>query len=67
MDFSEALKLLKQGKTVKRADWSGAKHIKLIRGYEEVLPYIEIITKDGKIGIYTATNCDILANDWTLI
>ena len=52
MDFSEALKLLKQGKTVKRADWSGTKHIKLIRGYEEVLPYIEIITKDGKIGIY---------------
>ena len=28
------------------------------------LPYIRIITKDNKYGVYTATNCDILANDW---
>ena len=30
----------------------------------EILPYIGIVTKDGKCGVYTATNCDILADDW---
>lgn len=69
MDFSEALKLLKQGKTVRRASWSGSKQIKLIydSSSELILPHIRIITKDGKVGVYTATNCDILANDWVLL
>ena len=22
------------------------------------------LLKQGKVGVYTATNCDILANDW---
>ena len=66
MDFSEALKLLKQGVTIRRASWSGTKRIVLVSGYENlaILPHIGIITKDGKTGGYTATNCDILADDW---
>ena len=69
MDFSEALKLLKQGATVRRVSWSGSKQIKLIHDDRPdlVLPYIRIVTKDGKIGVYTATNCDILADDWVLL
>lgn len=69
MDFSEALKLLKQGATIRRASWSGHKSIMLIKPYQEclVLPYIAISTKDNKIGVYTATNCDLLANDWEII
>ena len=69
MDFSEALKLLKQGATIRRASWSGHKSIMLIQPYQEclVLPYIAISTKDNKIGVYTATTCDILANDWEII
>ena len=65
MDFSEALKLLKQGAIIKRDSWSGSKRIKLIQDKDSdlLLPYIMIITKDNKIGVYTATNCDILAND----
>lgn len=69
MDFSEALKLLKQGVTMRRASWSGHKSIMLIQPYQEdlILPYIAISTKDNKIGVYTATNCDLLANDWEII
>ena len=66
MDFSEALKLLKQGAVIRRASWSGTKRIVLIAGSTdlEILPFIKIITKNGKYGVYTATNCDILADDW---
>ena len=66
MDFSEALKLLKQGATIRRASWSGTKRIVLMDGSADlkILPYIGIVTKDGKWGVYTATNCDILADDW---
>ena len=64
MDFSEALKLLKQGAVMRRASWSGNKRIFLADRTEMILPYIRIVTKDGKFGVYTATNCDILADDW---
>ena len=65
MDFSEALKLLKQGAVMRRASWSGTKRIVLVEGCKNLeLPYIRIITKDDKYGVYTATNCDILADDW---
>ena len=65
MDFSEALKLLKQGAVMRRASWSGTKRIELVNNSEDMtLPYIMIITKDGNLGVYTATNCDILADDW---
>ena len=69
MDFSEALKLLKQGSTVRRASWSGLKSIMLIQPYQEdlILPYTAISTKDNKVGVFIATNCDLLADDWVLI
>ena len=69
MDFSEALKLLKQGATLRRENWSENKRIELIhdKNSDSFLLYIRIITKDNKICIYTATNCDILADDWILL
>ena len=65
MDFSEALELLKKGAVMRRVSWSGTKRIVLVEGCKNLeLPYIRIITKDDKYGVYTATNCDILADDW---
>lgn len=64
MDFSKALELLKQGKVIRRASWSEQKRIVLRCGSDGVLSHIRIIPKDGCVGVYTATNCDILANDW---
>ena len=66
MDFSEALKLLKQGKTLRRDSWSGSKRIMLVHN-DFLLPFIGIITKNGSTGVYTSTNCDILADDWVEI
>lgn len=66
VDFSEALKLLKQGKTLRRDSWSGNKRIMLVHN-DFLLPFIGIITKDGSMGVYTSTNCDILADDWVEI
>ena len=65
MDFSEALKLLKQGKVLRRASWSGTKRIILMPGCESsgILPLMLNYNKDNKYGVYTATNCDILADD----
>lgn len=31
------------------------------------LPFIAIHTKDGNLGVYSATNCDLLADDWETI
>ena len=66
VDFSEALKLLKQGKTLRRYSWSGNKRIMLVHN-DHLLPFIGIITKDGSMGVYTSTNCDIIADDWVEI
>ena len=68
MDFSEALKLLKEGAVLRRDSWSGNKRIVLMPGSKDltILPHIAIITKDERSGVYTATNCDILADDWVL-
>ena len=66
MGFSDALKLLKQGATIRRTSWSGSKRIVLMHGSKDlaILPHIGIVTKDEMSGVYTATNCDILADDW---
>lgn len=66
MGFSDALKLLKQGATIRRASWSGSKRIVLMHGNKDlaILPHIGIATKDEMSGVYTDTNCDILADDW---
>ena len=61
--------LLKQDATIRRDSWSGNKRIELLqdKNSDLFLPYIRIITKDNKIGLYTATNYDILADDWVLL
>ena len=66
MDFSEALKLLKEGAVLRRDSWSGNKRIVLMPGSKNLamLPHRGIMTKDERRGVDTATNCDILADDW---
>ena len=66
MDFSEALKLLKQGATIRRESWSGNKRIFLMTACVDlaIVSHIGIVTKNNTCGVYTATNCDILADDW---
>lgn len=67
MDFSRILIYLKAGATARRESWSGNKSIFLAKGTDDMLPFMCINTKDGHKGVYTATTCDLLAEDWVVI
>lgn len=67
MDFSRILIYLKAGAKARRESWSGNKSIFLSKGTDDMLPFICINTKDGHKGVYTATACDLLAEDWMVI
>ena len=67
MDFSRVLQYLKDGAVARRESWSGNKSIFLAKEVDEMLPFFCINTKDGHKGIYTATACDLLAEDWMVI
>ena len=66
-DFSRALMYLKNGYVVRRESWSGNKSIFLSKDIDWMLPFFCIKTKDGHQGVYTATACDLLAEDWMVI
>lgn len=67
MDFSRILIYLKAGAKARRESWSGNKSIFLDKGTDDMLPFICINTKDGHKGVYSATACDLLAEDWIVI
>lgn len=67
MDFSRVLQYLKNGAVARRESWSGNKSIFLAKEVDEMLPFFCINTKDGHKGVYTATACDLLAEDWMII
>lgn len=67
MDFSRILIYLKAGAKARRESWSGNKSIFLSKGTDDMLPFMCINTKDGHKGVYTATACDLLAEDWIVI
>ena len=67
MDFSRVLQYLKDGAVARRESWSGNKSIFLAKDVDGMLPFFGINTKDGHKGVYTATACDLLAEDWVVI
>ncbi len=67
MDFSHVLQYLKDGAVARRESWSGNKSIFLAKDVVGMLPFFCINTKDGHKGVYTATACDLLAEDWMVI
>ena len=67
MDFSRVLQYLKNSAVARRESWSGNKSIFLAKEVDEMLPFFCINTKDGHKGVYTATACDLLAEDWMII
>jgi len=73
MDFSEALRLLKQGnKRFQRSGWNGkGMWIRLnqpskigSQGSHLCLDYLEMWTADGKLVPWLASQTDLLAEDW---
>lgn len=85
MDFGKAIKALKSGFPVRRANWSGNKFLYFVPsasysamtdiaksiadedGMVLYKSYIAIRCKDGCVGFYTPTQCDVLAEDWEVV
>lgn len=82
MNFSEALKCLKQGAKLTRDGWNGKNMwICLVTSEFEVsqlgtdeqsplpgyLPFLVMFTADKKLVPWLASHTDILANDWRVM
>lgn len=65
--FLRVLQYLKDGAVARRESWSDNKSIFLAKDADGMLPFFCINTKDGHKGVYTATACDLLAEDWLVI
>jgi hypothetical protein len=67
-DFSGALNLLRDGRNVCRLGWNGKGQYLGLQVPDEnsanTLPYIYIITVDGKRVPWLASQTDLLADDW---
>lgn len=70
-DFSEALKLLKQGSGVRRTGWNGrGMYIKLYRPPKTDFlqeQFLIMKTADNKFIPWLASQTDLLAEDWCLL
>lgn len=77
MTWTEALGLMKSGKAVKRPGWSGNKFLYYVPamttsskkfadkdGRVQFKEFIAIHTKEGMVGLYATTQCDMLASNW---
>ena len=68
MDFSQALKLLKDGKRVFRVGWNGkGMWLELQRpdaNSKMTLPYVYLRTADRQYVPWLASQTDMLAEDW---
>lgn len=71
MNFSQALVHLKIGDKAFRTGWNGARQTLGLQTPDEnsanTLPYIFIITVDGKRVPWVASQTDLLSEDWEVI
>lgn len=68
MDFGEAIRRLKDGKSVTRTGWNGPGQTLTLQKRDEhskmTLPYIYIKTVQGDLVPWLASQTDMLAEDW---
>lgn len=78
MDYGDMLDQIQRGRKFKRSGWDGRDQYIFImpahalqqavsehmQSADEVVDQIWIKTSGGKLGPYTASTCDTLANDW---
>lgn len=71
MDFSEALRCIKNGQRLARAGWNGkGMHIEIQRPDQHskmTLPYIFMFTATGDRVPWLASQTDLLAEDWVTV
>lgn len=68
MDFSEALREMKEGRHVTRTGWNGKGMWIALQTPDEhskmTLPYIYMKTADGRLVPWLASQTDLLSDDW---
>jgi hypothetical protein len=78
LDMGGALRELRAGEKVTRAGWNGkGMWLVLMPGYVDtgiikdtsvhILPYIVMRTVDGSMVMWTASQTDLLAEDWMVV
>lgn len=70
MNFSEALTLLKKGNRIYRKGWNGKNLwvvIKFPTSPISQVPHIYMKTKENEYVPWSASQTDILANDWEIV
>jgi hypothetical protein len=71
MNFGQALMTLKAGNKIYRIGWNGKGMWLGLQmpdaGSANTLPYVYMITADGKRVPWTASQTDLLAEDWMML
>lgn len=62
-DFPDAMKLVLAGRRMRRVDWNRPAYIE-VRYLEGGQVYVAVVMKDGKIGPYPPSHCDMFGRDW---
>ena len=63
MDFADAMRAVLSGKRVRRLDW-GRPHFIEWQTHGEIR-MLCMVMRDGRVGPYTPSGCDMGASDWT--
>jgi hypothetical protein len=61
-DFARAMEIILDNRRVRRADWHRPHYVGL-RDFGGIT-MVAMIMKNGVMGPYTPSHCDMLANDW---
>lgn len=63
VDYSEALRLIRAGRQMRRLEWRPNKWVQEARPADS-LSYLEIELSDGRRAPYTPSRCDQYGDDW---
>jgi len=65
MDFSEALRALKDGKRIKRPEWAGYLSLQVPDAHSKMnRPYVFATCKGGEVVPAVINMLDMMADDW---
>lgn len=64
-NFDVAMSVILNGGAARRREWSRPAYVKKERRVEGMtLPLIVMVMRDGTVGPYTPSGCDMVAGDW---
>lgn len=61
-NFSEAMGIVLSGGKARRKDWNMPSHVEVLQ--KENMHFVAMVMKNGIVGPYPPSHCDMLALDW---